>query len=128
LLAALIRHLARDDEALDVPSPTFTAGADLCAAAALTVVHARSRSRVTPAPASFAELGVDELAENARRRCLEWPDRAAEVLPARPARHCAFTLAAETRARTSAMPRSRGHPAPCASRIERRSPRSGHFF
>ena len=79
---ALIRHLA-GDEALDVPSPTFTL-VQTYALPRFAVVHA-DLYRVTHA-GELAELGVDEAAENAVV-LLEWPDRAAEVLPRRPARH-----------------------------------------
>src|SRR4051812_8654794 len=74
---ALIRHLA-GDEALDVPSPTFTL-VQTYTLPRFTVVHA-DLYRVTHA-GELAELGVDEAAENAVV-LLEWPDRAAEVLPA----------------------------------------------
>src|ERR1700742_4630903 len=76
---ALIRHLA-SDETLDVPSPTFTL-VQTYALPRFTVVHA-DLFRVTHA-GELAELGVDEAAENAVV-LLEWPDRAAEVLPADP--------------------------------------------
>src|SRR6185295_4081751 len=84
---ALIRHLA-GDEKLDVPSPTFTL-VQTYALARFTVVHA-DLYRVTHA-GELAELGVDEAAENAVV-LLEWPDRAAEVLPA-DRLDIAFTLA-----------------------------------
>src|SRR2546423_10279067 len=74
---ALIRHLA-GDEALDVPSPTFTL-VQTYALPRFTVVHA-DLYRVTHA-GELAELGVDEAAENAVV-LLEWPDRAEDVLPA----------------------------------------------
>src|ERR1043165_1144329 len=74
---ALIRHLA-GDEALDVPSPTFTL-VQTYALPRFAVVHA-DLYRVTHA-GELAELGVDEAAENAVV-LLEWPDRAADVLPA----------------------------------------------
>jgi tRNA threonylcarbamoyl adenosine modification protein YjeE len=74
---ALIRHLAGDD-ALDVPSPTFTL-VQTYALPRFTVVHA-DLYRVTHA-GELAELGVDEAAENAVV-LLEWPDRAEDVLPA----------------------------------------------
>src|SRR5437764_13885631 len=85
---ALIRHLAAD-EALDVPSPTFTL-VQTYALPRFTVVHA-DLYRVTHA-GELAELGVDEAAENAVV-LLEWPDRAADVLPA-DRLDIAFTLAA----------------------------------
>ncbi len=84
---ALIRHLAAD-EALDVPSPTFTL-VQTYALPRFAVVHA-DLYRVTHA-GELAELGVDEAAENAVV-LLEWPDRAAEVLPA-DRLEIAFTLA-----------------------------------
>ena len=73
---ALIRHLAAD-ERMDVPSPTFTL-VQTYALPRFTVVHA-DLYRVTHA-GELAELGVDEAAENAVV-LLEWPDRAADVLP-----------------------------------------------
>src|SRR5256714_4353951 len=84
---ALIRHLA-DDEALDVPSPTFTL-VQTYALPRFAVVHA-DLYRVAHT-GELAELGVDEAAENAVV-LLEWPDRAAEVLPA-DRLDIAFTLA-----------------------------------
>jgi len=84
---ALIRHLA-GDETLDVPSPTFTL-VQTYALPRFAVVHA-DLYRVTHA-GELAELGVDEAAENAVV-LLEWPDRAAEVLPA-DRLDIAFTLA-----------------------------------
>jgi tRNA threonylcarbamoyl adenosine modification protein YjeE len=84
---ALIRHLA-GDETLDVPSPTFTL-VQTYALPRFTVVHA-DLYRVAHA-GELAELGVDEAAENAVV-LLEWPDRAAEVLPT-DRLDIAFTLA-----------------------------------
>src|SRR6476659_6992698 len=84
---ALIRHLA-GDETLDVPSPTFTL-VQTYALPRFAVVHA-DLYRVSHA-GELAELGVDEAAENAVV-LLEWPDRAAEVLPA-DRLDIAFTLA-----------------------------------
>ncbi len=84
---ALIRHLA-GDEKLDVPSPTFTL-VQTYALPRFTVVHA-DLYRVGHA-GELAELGVDEAAENAVV-LLEWPDRAADVLPA-DRLDIAFTLA-----------------------------------
>src|SRR2546423_13178072 len=84
---ALIRHLA-GNEALEVPSPTFTL-VQTYALPRFTVVHA-DLYRVTHT-GELAELGVDEAAENAVV-LLEWPDRAEDVLP--PDRlDIAFTLA-----------------------------------
>jgi tRNA threonylcarbamoyl adenosine modification protein YjeE len=84
---ALIRDLA-GDEALDVPSPTFTL-VQTYALPRFTVVHA-DLYRVTHT-GELAELGVDEAAENAVV-LLEWPNRAAEALPA-DRLDVAFTLA-----------------------------------
>jgi hypothetical protein len=84
---ALIRHLA-GDEALDVPSPTFTL-VQTYTLPRFTVVHA-DLYRVMHS-GELAELGVDEAAENAVV-LLEWPDRAAEVLPT-DRLDIAFTLA-----------------------------------
>src|SRR2546423_1193377 len=85
---ALIRHLA-GDEALDVPSPTFTL-VQTYALPRFTVVHA-DLYRVTHT-GELAELGIDEAAENAVV-LLEWPERAEDVLPANRL-DIAFTLAA----------------------------------
>src|SRR3954452_4022975 len=87
LARALIRHLA-GDETLDGPGPTFTL-VQTYALPRFTVVHA-DLYRVTHT-GELAELGVDEAAENAVV-LLEWPDRAAEVLPA-DRLDIAFTLA-----------------------------------
>ena len=84
---ALIRHFS-GNEALDVPSPTFTL-VQTYALPRFTVVHA-DLYRVTHT-GELAELGVDEAAENAVV-LLEWPDRAEEVLPA-DRLDIAFTLA-----------------------------------
>src|SRR3954453_23221045 len=84
---SLIRHLA-GDEALDVPSPTFTL-VQTYALPRFAVVHA-DLYRVTHS-GELAELGVDEAAETAVV-LLEWPDRAEEVLPANRL-DIAFTLA-----------------------------------
>jgi tRNA threonylcarbamoyl adenosine modification protein YjeE len=73
---ALIRHLAADD-ALDVPSPTFTL-VQTYALPRFTVVHA-DLYRVGH-PGELAELGVDDDAGNSVV-LLEWPDRAGDVLP-----------------------------------------------
>jgi N-acetylmuramate 1-kinase len=73
---ALIRHLAGDDT-IEVPSPTFT----LMQAYALprfTLTHA-DLYRLS-GPAELAELGFDDIAEDAVT-LLEWPDRAAGFLP-----------------------------------------------
>jgi hypothetical protein len=84
---ALIRHLA-EDQTIVVPSPTFTLMQtyDL---PRFPLVHAdffRLES-----PAELAELGFDDLPKDAVV-LLEWPDRAAAVLP--PDRlDVAFTLA-----------------------------------
>jgi tRNA threonylcarbamoyl adenosine modification protein YjeE len=84
---ALIRHLA-GEETLDVPSPTFTL-VQTYVLPRFTVVHA-DLYRVTHT-GELAELGVDEATENAVV-LLEWPDRAAEALPA-DRLDIAFTLA-----------------------------------
>src|SRR5437868_5158488 len=84
---ALIRHLA-GDEALDVPSPTFTL-VQTYVLPRFTVVHA-DLYRVTHT-GELAELGVDEAADDAVV-LLEWPDRAEDVLPA-DRLDIAFTLA-----------------------------------
>lgn len=73
---ALIRHLA-DDEAIEVPSPTFT----LMQAYELprfTLVHA-DLYRLS-GPGELAELGFEDLPETAVT-LLEWPDRAGGFLP-----------------------------------------------
>jgi len=84
---ALIRHLA-EDAAMEVPSPTFTL-VQTYALPRFTVVHA-DLYRVAHA-GELAELGVDEASENAVV-LLEWPDRAADALPA-DRLDIAFTLA-----------------------------------
>jgi tRNA threonylcarbamoyl adenosine modification protein YjeE len=74
---ALIRHLA-GDESVEVPSPTFT----LTQAYPLprfTLVHA-DLYRLS-GPAELAELGFEDEADSTVT-LLEWPDRAAGVLPA----------------------------------------------
>jgi tRNA threonylcarbamoyl adenosine modification protein YjeE len=73
---ALIRHLAAD-ATLDVPSPTFT----LVQSYALPhgpLLHG-DLYRVTD-PVELAELGLDDVADAIV--LLEWPDRAADLLPA----------------------------------------------
>src|SRR5688572_21996864 len=84
---ALIRHLANDDK-LEVPSPTFTL-VQTYALPRFPVVHA-DLYRVGQA-SELTELGVDEAAEDSVV-LLEWPDRAAEALPA-DRLDIAFTLA-----------------------------------
>jgi tRNA threonylcarbamoyl adenosine modification protein YjeE len=74
---ALIRHLA-GDQAVEVPSPTFT----LMQAYELprfSLVHA-DLYRLS-GPAELAELGFDDTPERSVT-LLEWPDRAAGFLPA----------------------------------------------
>jgi tRNA threonylcarbamoyl adenosine modification protein YjeE len=73
---ALIRHLA-DDEATEVPSPTFTLMQtyDL---PRFQVVHVDLYR--TQGTAELAELGFDDLPEGAVV-LLEWPDRAGNRLP-----------------------------------------------
>ena len=84
---ALIRHLAGDDS-IEVPSPSFTL-LQSYELPRLTLVHA-DLYRLTGA-AELAELGFDDLPEGAVM-LLEWPDRAAGLLP--PDRFdIAFTLA-----------------------------------
>src|SRR6266536_1846346 len=73
---ALIRHLA-GDEALDVPSPTFTL-VQTYALPRFAVVHA-DLYRVGH-PGELAELGIDDDAGNSVV-LLEWPDRAGDALP-----------------------------------------------
>src|SRR6187401_3797012 len=84
---AMIRHLAGDPD-ISVPSPTFTfmQTYDL---PRLTVVHA-DLYRLS-GPSELAELGFDDLPENAVV-LLEWPDRAAGFLPV-DRLDIAFTLA-----------------------------------
>ncbi|MBX6327020.1 MAG: tRNA (adenosine(37)-N6)-threonylcarbamoyltransferase complex ATPase subunit type 1 TsaE [Pseudolabrys sp.] len=74
---ALIRHLA-DDEALEVPSPSFTL-TQTYALPRFTVVHA-DLYRLS-GPAELAELGLDDLGKN-DVLLVEWPDRAQGLLPA----------------------------------------------
>jgi tRNA threonylcarbamoyl adenosine modification protein YjeE len=72
---ALIRHLA-GDETIEVPSPTFTL-IQTYELENFTVVHA-DLYRVA-GPSELAELGFEELAEDALV-LLEWPDRAGGFL------------------------------------------------
>ena len=73
---ALIRHLA-GDPAVEVPSPTFTM-LQTYELPRFTVVHG-DLYRVT-GPGELDELGLDDLPAGAVT-LLEWPDRAASVLP-----------------------------------------------
>ncbi len=73
---ALIRHLASDD-AIEVPSPTFTL-MQTYELPRFPLVHA-DLYRLSGA-AELAELGFDDLPEGAVV-LLEWPDRAAGFLP-----------------------------------------------
>ena len=84
---ALIRHLAGDDT-IEVPSPSFTL-LQSYELPRFTLVHA-DLYRLTGA-AELAELGFEDLPEGTVM-LLEWPDRAAGLLP--PDRFdIAFTLA-----------------------------------
>ena len=74
---ALIRHLAGDD-AVEVPSPTFTLVQNY-ELPRFTLVHA-DLYRVGGA-AELAEIGFDDLPDGAVV-VMEWPDRAAGALPA----------------------------------------------
>jgi hypothetical protein len=74
---ALIRYLAADDT-IEVPSPTFTL-MQTYELPRFLLVHA-DLYRLSGA-AELAELGFDDLPDGAVT-LLEWPDRAAEVLPA----------------------------------------------
>ncbi len=74
---ALIRHFA-GDETIEVPSPTFTL-MQVYELPRFTLVHA-DLYRLT-GPAELTELGFDDVAERGVI-LLEWPDRAAGVLPA----------------------------------------------
>ncbi|HET9718066.1 MAG TPA: tRNA (adenosine(37)-N6)-threonylcarbamoyltransferase complex ATPase subunit type 1 TsaE [Pseudolabrys sp.] len=73
---ALIRYFA-SDQTMEVPSPTFTL-MQTYALPRLTIVHA-DLYRLT-GPSEFAELGLDDTLDSAVT-LLEWPDRAAELLP-----------------------------------------------
>src|ERR1700691_3275678 len=73
---ALIRHLAGDD-AIEVPSPTFTF-LQTYELPRLTLVHA-DLYRIS-GTAELAELGFDDLSDGAVV-LMEWPDRAAGFLP-----------------------------------------------
>ena len=84
---ALIRHLAGDD-AVEVPSPTFTLVQNY-ELPRFTLVHA-DLYRVGSA-AELAEIGFDDLPDGAVV-VMEWPDRAAGALPA-DRLDIAFTLA-----------------------------------
>ena len=84
---ALIRHLGGDD-AIEVPSPTFTLMQSY-ELPRFTLIHA-DLYRVRSA-AELAELGFDDVPDGAVT-LIEWPDRAAGALP--PDRlDIAFTLA-----------------------------------
>jgi tRNA threonylcarbamoyl adenosine modification protein YjeE len=74
---ALIRYLA-DDPTLEVPSPTFTLmqGYDL---PPYPVIHA-DLYRITD-PAELEEIGLSPLPEGSLA-LIEWPERAADALPA----------------------------------------------
>jgi tRNA threonylcarbamoyl adenosine modification protein YjeE len=74
---ALIRYLA-DDETVEVPSPTFTL-TQTYALARFTVVHA-DLYRLAGS-SELRELGFDDAPEGAVT-LVEWPDRAAGLLPA----------------------------------------------
>jgi N-acetylmuramate 1-kinase len=74
---ALIRHLA-GDETVEVPSPTFTL-MQTYELRRLTLVHA-DLYRLS-GPAELAELGFEDVAPEQAVVLLEWPDRAAGVLP-----------------------------------------------
>src|SRR3954454_13717166 len=74
---ALIRHLAGDGS-VEVPSPTFTLMQNY-ELPRFALVHA-DLYRVND-PAELAELGFDDIADDAVV-LLEWPDRAAGLLPA----------------------------------------------
>jgi tRNA threonylcarbamoyl adenosine modification protein YjeE len=73
---ALIRCLA-DDEAIEVPSPTFTI-LQIYDLPHFPLVHIDLYR--TSGPDELAELGFDDLPENAVV-LLEWPDRAGKALP-----------------------------------------------
>src|SRR5205823_4238818 len=73
---AMIRYLA-GDETIEVPSPTFTL-MQVYDLPRFPLVHA-DLFRLS-GPAELAELGFDDLPENAVV-LLEWPDRAAGFLP-----------------------------------------------
>jgi tRNA threonylcarbamoyl adenosine modification protein YjeE len=83
----LIRHLA-GDETIEVPSPTFTF-VQSYNLPRFTLIHA-DLYRVRSA-AELAELGFDDVPDGAVV-LMEWPDRAAEALPAHRL-DIAFTLA-----------------------------------
>jgi N-acetylmuramate 1-kinase len=73
---ALIRYLA-DDETVEVPSPTFTLMQSY-ELPRFTLIHA-DLYRLS-GPSELAELGFEDLSTGAVT-LLEWPDRAAGVLP-----------------------------------------------
>jgi hypothetical protein len=108
---ALIRHLA-GDATIEVPSPTFT----LTQAYELprfTLVHA-DLYRLS-GPAELAELGFEDEADDTVT-LLEWPDRAANLLPA-DRLDIAFTLS-PAQGPTFRNARVTGHGA-CAAKAER---------
>ena len=79
---AMIRYLA-GDETIEVPSPTFTL-AQSYDLPPFPLVHA-DLYRVND-PAELEEIGLSPLPE-ATVALIEWPERAADALPARPDRH-----------------------------------------
>jgi hypothetical protein len=108
---ALIRHLA-GDQTIEVPSPTFT----LMQAYELprfSLVHA-DFYRLS-GPSELAELGFDDIAPEAVT-LIEWPDRAANALPA-DRLDISFTLLAQE-GPTFRHARVTGHGA-FAARVER---------
>jgi tRNA threonylcarbamoyl adenosine modification protein YjeE len=108
---ALIRHLA-NDETIEVPSPTFTL-VQTYELEKLAVVHA-DLYRVGQS-SELAELGLEDFPDDALV-LLEWPDRAAGLLP--PDRlDIAFTMAPQ-RGETFRHARVTGHGA-FAPRAER---------
>ncbi|HEX5508868.1 MAG TPA: tRNA (adenosine(37)-N6)-threonylcarbamoyltransferase complex ATPase subunit type 1 TsaE [Pseudolabrys sp.] len=74
---ALIRHLA-NDETIEVPSPSFTL-MQTYELPGYSIMHGDLYRLSTPS--ELAELGFDDMPERALV-LLEWPDRAAGLLPA----------------------------------------------
>jgi tRNA threonylcarbamoyl adenosine modification protein YjeE len=108
---ALIRHLAGDGS-VEVPSPTFTLMQNY-ELPRFALVHA-DLYRVND-PAELAELGFDDIADDAVV-LLEWPDRAAGLLPA-DRFDIALTLSS-THGSSYRNARLTGHGS-CAARLER---------
>ncbi len=79
---ALIRYVAGDED-LEVPSPTFTL-AQTYELPAFQILHA-DLYRVAD-PSELEEIGLSPVPDGVVA-LIEWPERAADLLPARPHRY-----------------------------------------